>query len=335
MIKGEKILNKWSKHYLSLKGKVLVWNSLVISLFIHASQPLDPPDFVFKELNKMLLSFLWKRKHSKLPLISLDKLTLNFKLGGLNLIRLEDHIQVLRVAKLKRYLEIGRWDVFTQLLNSTWSCPPSLSDFTPLIKFKDKSKRIRPCPVSPLYISPLWLSILKSWEKFSAYGTSWNLDLTNRKLNWTNKDLRAIHCYQRLKNKGTETNFINRNHPNVSCVPERWIWKNVWKAPANAKVNETFFLFLHRALSLPDRLHLKNPQDCSLCNQPLSLNHYHLFYKCPVAADALAKLYPSKIYSKQSFTFILTGGLLPKKDQVAHRSWMQAIWKLYVKKVFK
>ena len=76
-------LNAWINRGLSLKGKVCVINTLVASLYVYKLMVLPSmPAEQWREINKLLEHFIWDGHK---PKISLKKLQLDYKNGGLRL----------------------------------------------------------------------------------------------------------------------------------------------------------------------------------------------------------------------------------------------------------
>lgn len=53
--KVRKVVNMWKGRLLKLKGKVIVINSLLMSIFVHVMNVLDVPEWVLTEINKILV----------------------------------------------------------------------------------------------------------------------------------------------------------------------------------------------------------------------------------------------------------------------------------------
>ena len=59
----QKLLNAWSKRYLTPLGKIAVIKSLVVSKITYLTMNIpDPTEGFIQELEKMLFDFLWKIK---------------------------------------------------------------------------------------------------------------------------------------------------------------------------------------------------------------------------------------------------------------------------------
>ena len=81
--KAEAVLRAWSKRSLTLLGKISIISTLVVSLFGYRLQVLPTPSKeIIDHYRRLIVSFLWNDKR---PKIAYDKLTLEYKQGGLKL----------------------------------------------------------------------------------------------------------------------------------------------------------------------------------------------------------------------------------------------------------
>ncbi len=83
---------------LSLKGKIIVINSLVLAPLIYASSVEDTPTKAINEINNIIQHFLWDDSTSK---ISLHTLIQNIENGGLKLCHFQTKVKALRLSWLK------------------------------------------------------------------------------------------------------------------------------------------------------------------------------------------------------------------------------------------
>lgn len=81
-------VNRWSKRYLTLYGKITIVKSLIYSQFSYLIIPLPRPDAqVFKRINTLVFNFVWGGKRDK---IKRDIVKRPINGGGLDLFLLED-----------------------------------------------------------------------------------------------------------------------------------------------------------------------------------------------------------------------------------------------------
>ena len=88
------LTNIWSTRNLSLKGKVTIIKSLILSQVSFLFSVLFTPDQILNEINKILFSFLWGNKTAK---VKKDTIIGNISDGGL---KMPDIISVHKTAKI-------------------------------------------------------------------------------------------------------------------------------------------------------------------------------------------------------------------------------------------
>jgi hypothetical protein len=95
------VVNMWRGRSLKLKGKVIVINSLLMSIFIYVMNVLDMPEWVLSEMNKIVVDFLWDGKGVK---IAFKTLIAGYEEGGLKLVDLSVRKTAIRVKMVRKYL---------------------------------------------------------------------------------------------------------------------------------------------------------------------------------------------------------------------------------------
>ena len=118
------ILKEWSKRQLTLLGKILIVNTLIISMFIYLFQVLeDPSTRVIDAYNTMISNFIWNNKK---PKIKTDALYANYQDGGLQLSKIKNKNVALKIGilfKTDEYTEnMLRNIVPEELGNLFWEC---------------------------------------------------------------------------------------------------------------------------------------------------------------------------------------------------------------------
>ena len=97
-------VNRWRLRGLSLRGKVIVWNSLVASKIIHVVGTCELPQWALKALNDALSSFLWRGRANSIA----RRVLINGKReGGLGLFDVAIKRDALRVKIVRKFLD---WD---------------------------------------------------------------------------------------------------------------------------------------------------------------------------------------------------------------------------------
>ena len=100
----ERRLNFWKLRTLSLKGKVLILNVLMVSKLWYVLYVTAMPMWVEKRLKKCFLDFLWNSKPSR---IAYSTLIGDVGKGGMGLIDIEQRKNSLRIKIVKKYLDDG------------------------------------------------------------------------------------------------------------------------------------------------------------------------------------------------------------------------------------
>lgn len=99
------VCGRWRARKLKLKGKVIVVNSLLLSVCVYVMNVLEMPEWVMIDLNKIVCDFIWEGKGVKIAQKTLVGKSWE---GGLNLMDLEIKKAALRIKTVKKYL-VGRW----------------------------------------------------------------------------------------------------------------------------------------------------------------------------------------------------------------------------------
>lgn len=99
--KMNNICTAWENRSLSLKGKITVFNSLVLSLIQYISANSITPGKVIQETKNMARSFVWSAKHSK---VAYNTIIQPIKDGGLRLADIETRIKANLLSWIRRIL---------------------------------------------------------------------------------------------------------------------------------------------------------------------------------------------------------------------------------------
>lgn len=100
--------SSWELHSLSLKGKIVVINTLVVSLLQYMGSLIYTPQRVLDEVKSLTIEFIWGKGRSKLAYTTLIQATAD---GGLKLADPETRIKVNYISWIRR------------ILNEPTSCP--------------------------------------------------------------------------------------------------------------------------------------------------------------------------------------------------------------------
>lgn len=101
LTKMRTICHSWQNRSLSLKGKIIVFNSLVVSLLHYVAANSDLPNRVLHELKKMVVHFLWNRGSSK---VAYSTLVQPIEAGGLRLADFATRMQASRLLCVRHLL---------------------------------------------------------------------------------------------------------------------------------------------------------------------------------------------------------------------------------------
>lgn len=99
--KMKTIVSSWINRDLSLKGKVTVINTLIVSLLGFLTTNIFTPPRVVSEVKALVVNYLWSYKKSKVAYTTMIQ---KVKRGGLNLCDVQARIKASNVAWVKRYV---------------------------------------------------------------------------------------------------------------------------------------------------------------------------------------------------------------------------------------
>ena len=162
MEKAESILGCWQNRGLSLEGKVLVINTLVIPLFIYKMSVLPQmPVCIITRMEKMFENFLWgKKARPKIPTQVLQKSIPN---GGMKLVNLaiKDAAQKISWVKIiQEDHEMARAaynHLHLKLKEKIWLVNLAENDVDKVISVRNQNR--------------FWIDVLKAWCKFNFKST--------------------------------------------------------------------------------------------------------------------------------------------------------------------
>lgn len=97
--KMKKTSSSWMVRNLSLKGRIVILNTLVLPIIYFQSTMLAITQKTIKEIGKLIANFLWRGKKSKISKVCLEKTT---GMGGLGLHNIQSRIKAAKMAWLKR-----------------------------------------------------------------------------------------------------------------------------------------------------------------------------------------------------------------------------------------
>ena len=152
--KCTEICKSWEHRNLSILGKILIVNTLIMSLFVHKMMVLpNLPSSIKTELNKIICSFIWGRAK---PKIQTEVLELCRKEGGLGLCNITNKERSLKISWIKilendeSMREIAYNNISPTLRELIWVC-----------NLKEEDVEI--CLPS---INKFWGDVIKAWCSF-------------------------------------------------------------------------------------------------------------------------------------------------------------------------
>lgn len=97
--KMKKVCDSWSLRNISLKGKSVILNTLVLPIIYFQCSMLPVPQFIFREVDKMISSFLWCGKRPKISRTALEQQTAD---GGMGLHNFPNRVKAAKLSWLKK-----------------------------------------------------------------------------------------------------------------------------------------------------------------------------------------------------------------------------------------
>ena len=93
------LLKLWSQRNLSLKGKICIINSLIISLFVYPASILGIDAKIQDEIDYAIFNFLWDNKPAKIAKVVIQS---EIRKGGLKMPNIYKKVRTWRLMWLKR-----------------------------------------------------------------------------------------------------------------------------------------------------------------------------------------------------------------------------------------
>ena len=94
------ILKTWSKFSISLKEKIVIIKTLIMSRIINICSMIYVPQHFIKKIHQMLFGVLWGQ--NKRPKVKKDVVMNDTQFGGLRMVNLENTIISLKATWIKR-----------------------------------------------------------------------------------------------------------------------------------------------------------------------------------------------------------------------------------------
>lgn len=166
------VCNSWNARNLSIKGKITLVNSLMISLLQYQCSSIFTPPQVYKEYKKLVTDFIWSGRRSK---VAYSTVILPVAHGGLNLMDLDTRIRVSTLQWVRRL--IRNPSSITALFLKHRLNQSNLTQF-----FSFKLQQIP----EGVRDAPFYRNLFDLWNKFHAFSPSEEDDI-RREILWNNK----------------------------------------------------------------------------------------------------------------------------------------------------
>ena len=213
------ILKHWSRRKLSLKGKITIINSLVISQIIYPASNLDTPFEILEDLNKILYEFLWDGKRSKIAAKTIEN---TISEGGLKMPNIFLKVKSWQLGWLRRALLYpeAKWILTLNAIIGN-------ADFSYLSKSRTNLNKMTPA------IPDFYKGILKTWYEIRDHSNAdiidipaealWhntNITVENKEIfkkSWYGEGIRFIHDLLDNNGKFLSHSEISRKY-DIKCT---------------------------------------------------------------------------------------------------------------------
>ena len=172
----ENLLKIWSLRNLSLKGKIVLINALIVSLFVYPAMIIGIPDDTLKTIDRAIFNFLWS---SKQPKIAQKVIQNNIHEGGLKMPNIFAKEKAWKLTWFKRAVQQNSDAKWILLLDSI------LEDITFCHLMNSNIEK------QNMYIDRLptfYQEIFKTWFKIYQNNPVNTADVQNQML-WLNKEI--------------------------------------------------------------------------------------------------------------------------------------------------
>ena len=188
------IINIWKQPKLSLKGKRIIINQLILSKIWFLAQVIPVPQKVIIDLERLVLDFLWGARHTR---VRKQVLYLPIKQGGLGLIDITTKIQSLHLRWVGKLLDNtlkGPWKILMiYQLNKLRNAAQGASVFRTFVEqpagvpkfYKNllqswrtftNNQRDRPNTLEQILNEPIFYNRLITYDQKYLYPTKWSKD---------------------------------------------------------------------------------------------------------------------------------------------------------------
>jgi hypothetical protein len=181
----KELLNMWTLRKLTIKGKIQVINTLIISQLLYPSTVLAMPKKYVEEYNKEIIKFIWDQKPSKVKYTSLINTIEN---GGLKLQDLQCKVDSLKIKWIKQLEETEYKSPWKNYLE---------------YKFRTKCEDIPHYNLDtanyPIFHDRFYIELFDAWNKVRANKIETYEDIC-RQCIWNNRHIKVNHKVVNYKN---------------------------------------------------------------------------------------------------------------------------------------
>jgi hypothetical protein len=235
--KIENIIKIWACRHLTLKGKVTIVNSLLLSQMLYIASVIHIPDWAIQKYHKLITNFLWDKKPAK---IKYETLIAPIPQGGLNLQDLETKIKANKITWIKKLLKTEMHTPWKSYLQTNFSYP---IDEIPLhntkymsnVKLKDKFyidtlktwskiKYLEPTSIQQIIDQVLWQNDHIQIDDKNVYYKTWEnagISKIHHIININGK----IRSKENLENKYSLTIKQHEYNSLTHSLPKTWLKK--------------------------------------------------------------------------------------------------------------
>jgi hypothetical protein len=253
--KIENILELWCLRKISLKGRVLVANTMAMSQLTYLSSVMHTPDWAITKYNKIIEKYIWQNKPAKVKYTTMIDTLEN---GGLRLQDLKTKIKSLKVKWIKNIMDENYKAPWKSYIGSKINMPVNK---LPFYNLNDNDH--------PTFKDNFYSQLFKTWSELK-YHSPKNNEQVCREIIWHNSNIRIGNktvYYKEWENKGI--NFIQDLLNEQGLLAKKEQLENKY----NLTIKFLEYQSLIAALPVSWKIMLKNS------NNNLG---YYIFYDCKI-----------------------------------------------------
>ena len=257
--KMQTIFKSWSHRNLTLIGKILVINSLIMSLYTHQLYVLpNIPQKMQKKIEDDIQRFIWNGRKAKIPLRFLQNPKSEGGLGLINLGRKEESLKISWIQILKNDINYANlaYDLFSpNLQEDIFRCNFNLPDLNDVI---------------PVTTPPFWRNVLEAWIKINYHAEKSPVDqllwynskirIENKPFYWKKAHIQGLREVQQLFPDGQFITAIDAQDKYGLSVMQ-------WNSLKTAIPGHWYQVFKDRPTRQPDYVYDKLVEDADIAKK--------------------------------------------------------------------